>query len=300
VPPSVLFELARIPVMETRTRALRLVTEPHWKRLMPEAFLESEEIISSISRHHPEWLLAKPLADRHRQLAYDWSRCNTPSKRKLRTVRKAGVWERFRNGAAVANFQLQVAEGEMLNDARLEAKAARKDMINVGAASEPLRDVQVLFQTSRAGWLGDPFSFWRGETLDNFSYYLFDVGKGAYFDWFSTRVNLPLVKLQHPYWTQFWLYEIDESEVPRQWIRWAFRYLTRFRKVSSGTPCDVQLSAYLPDADYIISIDKIMIELVKEVGRSAVIPLAKGVLISDKQHVDKALFETLAMIGGQS
>lgn len=104
--PSVLYELIRIPVLESRRRALQLVTETYWDRLMPEAYLEAEELIAAIVTHHPEWLVKVPQLHEHRRLVYDWSRRNTPSRRRLRSPNKAGglgagpAWRSDRPGAS--------------------------------------------------------------------------------------------------------------------------------------------------------------------------------------------------------
>lgn len=296
--PSVLYELARIPVLASRRRALRLVTETHWQRLMPEAYLEAEELITAITTHHPEWLLESPELHEHRRLVHDWSRRNAPSKRRLRTPNKAGVWERFRLGAAIAGEHLSLLEGDTLDAARLEAKAARREIIDQNAAGPgPLDGVRAMYQLPAPGWRGDSFAPWRGEALESLSYYLFGATEGAYLDWISPKVDLKLLHERPGAWTQFWLYDVQETEVPRQWIRWAFRYLARFRKISSGTPCDIQLSAYLPDADYIASADKIMIEFVEEARRYSPIPLAKGLSIAGSPDATALLFDAIQSVG---
>jgi hypothetical protein len=298
--PSVLYELVRIPVLESRRRALRLVTETYWDRLMPEAYLEAEELIAAIGRHHPEWLVKAPQLHEHGRLAYDWSRRNRPSKRRLRSPNKAGVWERARHGAAMVREHLDRLEGGTLDRARDEAKAARREIIDQNAAGPgPLDGVMAMYEGAKPGWRGDSFAHWRGEALESLSYYLFSAPEGAYLDWIAPKIDLRLVQARPAAWTRFWLYEVEEVEVARQWVRWAFRYLARFRKITSGTPCDIQLSAYLPDADYIASADRNMIGFVEEARRYSPIPLAKGLSIAGSHDAIASLFDSLRAAGSR-
>ena len=59
--PSVLYELLRTPNESVRKRFVDVITLPHWKRLMPETFSETREILAEISS------VAAPLAQKYAQ-----------------------------------------------------------------------------------------------------------------------------------------------------------------------------------------------------------------------------------------
>lgn len=289
--PSVLYELAAIPAADSRAKALRLVTEMRWKRLMPEAYLESMELVEALRLHRPEWILKDPDLQVFKRLEYDWARTNRPAKRRIRSVNKAGVWERFRFDPDKAKEDLEVLGGADLEVAREDAFRGRKEMYEQEIANPgPLDTVMSSFLKPRPGWLGDPVAMWRAEALEAFTFYLFGRQEGAYFDWIAPFVDLVTLRQQRASWTKFWLYEVTEEQLSRQWIRWAMRYLARFRKVSAGTPGDVQLSAYLYDADFIASGDKLFIELVGECARFAPRSVAQGVAIRAEPTVVEQLF----------
>lgn len=156
-----------------------------------------------------------------------------------------------------------------------------------------------MYKGPRPGWRGDSFAHWRGDALESLSYYLFSAPEGPYLDWIAPKVDLRQIRARPSAWAHFWLYEVQETEVPRQWVRWAFRYLARFRKITPGTPCDIQLAAYLPDADYVVSADNNMIGFVEVARRSSPTPLAKGLSIAGSCDATASLIEAIRAVGTQ-
>lgn len=290
--PSVLYELAETPVAASRARALKLVTETWWKRVMPEAYVESLELVEAIRLHRPEWIIQNPDLREFKRLEYDWARRNPPAKRRERTVNKAGTWERFRFSPEQAHSDLGRIGGADLAVARADAKRGRQQMHEQAIASPGRLDKVVSsFIDAPPGWQGEPVAAWRAESLFAFTYYLFARSEGPYFEWISPFVDL--TNVQPTSWTEFWLYDVGERELPRQWMRWAFRYLSRFRRVSSGTPGDVQLSAYLYDADFVVSNDKLFVELVDQASSYAPGRVARGIEVKANPSVVEHLFQVL-------
>lgn len=296
--PSALYELAEMPVAASRARALKLVTEPWWKRLMPEAYLESMEVVDALRLHRPGWIVERPDLREFKRLEYDWARKNTPAKRRERTANKAGTWERFRFAPDNAHAQLEQLGRTDLAVARSDAKRGRQEMHDQGIGAPGRLDaVMSSFIDPPAGWRGDSVAAWRAEALFAFTYYLFARSGGAYHDWIAPFVDLDAVRRQRTSWTEFWLYDVTEHELSRQWIRWAFRCLSRFRRVSKGTPGDVQLSAYLYDADYVISNDKLFVELAGECARYAPRRMATAIEVKAQPSVAEHLLEVLPRLG---
>ena len=59
VAPAVCQEPAINDRVMLRARS-QLLTDERWKRLMPEAYSECQEVLSQVRRFRPEWLLAQP------------------------------------------------------------------------------------------------------------------------------------------------------------------------------------------------------------------------------------------------
>src|SRR5947208_1853907 len=72
VAPSVAYESLRIPNDETRRRVMEVLTHKAWRRLMPEAYSECQELLQEIRRRRPEWLRNEPRMTDLRRLRYDW------------------------------------------------------------------------------------------------------------------------------------------------------------------------------------------------------------------------------------
>jgi hypothetical protein len=292
--PSVLYELAEMPVAASRARALKLVTESWWKRLMPEAYLEGMELIDALRLHRPGWIVERPELREFKRLEYDWSRKNAPAKRRERTANKAGTWERFRFAPEKAHLQLGQLGGADLEVARSDAKRGRQEMHQQGISGPGrLNTVVSSFIDPPVGWRGDPVAAWRAEALFAFTFYLLGRNAGPYHDWISPFVDLAGVRRHRASWTEFWLYDVTEHELSRQWVRWAFRCLSRFRRVSPGTPGDVQLSAYLYDADFVASNDKLFVEFASQCAPYAPKPVAAGVEVKANPTVVDELLHVL-------
>jgi hypothetical protein len=58
VVPALVFEARGLQDDDTRKKILALLARPAWTRLMPEAYLETEDIKAIVRRHRPEWLIA--------------------------------------------------------------------------------------------------------------------------------------------------------------------------------------------------------------------------------------------------
>jgi hypothetical protein len=93
VAPSVLFEVLRIRDNHTLRRALvDLITFNRWRRLMPEAFSETQELLCEIQRCRPEWLRSQPDKDKFMALLHDWKKTSGSWGRvRLQTAREATV-----------------------------------------------------------------------------------------------------------------------------------------------------------------------------------------------------------------
>ena len=74
VTPAVVFETLRMGDAGLRDTFVRLMTDPRFVRLMPEAYTESWEILEEIERVRPEWLRQAPDLRSFDRLYKNWSR----------------------------------------------------------------------------------------------------------------------------------------------------------------------------------------------------------------------------------
>jgi hypothetical protein len=243
------------------------MTNTRFRRLMPEAYSESMEILREIERVRPDWLRETPDLRFFERLKKDWTR------------KTGGLWvDSARSPNSTANF-FKYREGDMVEVAKMEYQLARKEMIRTGSKrSPPLDEVVGGFQQPIPGWRGDMVEGWRIARLPALTFALTRPGD-PYRDWIAPFVELDDGLLGSAAWVEFWLYLTDKSAVPRQWIRWAYSFAQGFRKLSSGSPGDTQLSTYFLDTDVVVTADKALIKILDECRRYAPCRLPEGKLL---------------------
>jgi hypothetical protein len=242
--PAVLFEAAHADDRKLRDRLLTAMTKPAWKRLMPEAYWEAEELKGEVRRLRPEWLRPSPDLMLFRRVKHDWVRA------------KGGVWDRIGQEAHL----LQQHDAEMLDRAREQAYALREDARNLPTTweSTPLSMTLCKLSVDTPGWNGSPVEPWRIDALNVFTVAINTVGHPSK-DWLAGELDFQFMMFQSEQLTRFWLHEVDLLSMRRHWLRWAFEFLQRLRRVTDGTPVDAQLGTYLIDTDLLVSADKNLI-----------------------------------------
>ena len=267
VAPAVIYEALRTGNPGLRARMVSAMTLPCWKRLMPDAFSEAEEIKAEIIRLQPEWLrVSKDLA-MYRRLRYDWKRSH------------GGFWDRARYDTEQESQR--VAIPPLLEAARISARANREVALSCPAPNKDTKLSAVLAIPAQPtpGWDGAPVQLWRIEALLSFEQAL-SVPGHPYVDWLEGDINLTMMSLQRQEQARFWLYDVDPVRMPRHWLRSAFSFQQQFHKITDGTPCDCQLGTYLVDVHLMLSADKNFVRFAERcrceapffVGRSGVVP----------------------------
>jgi hypothetical protein len=235
---------------------------------MPEAYSESQELLKEITRLRPQWLKTKGNRGAVQRLRHDWGRT------------KAGFWARVRNNpdreanfiAELGNFDLAVA--------REQAYTQRQLFIDSNwNFSTPLTDVVGKLLYRPPGYDGDNIQAWRVNGWSSTTNALGNA-KHPYVEWLSADVNFEMLIRDQASWLRFWLYEIECSQMPRFWVRWAFEHLQLFQKVTDGTPGDAQLATYLLEADVVVSADKNFLRITDSVRPYAQFSMAKTKLVA--------------------
>ncbi|RYD85956.1 MAG: hypothetical protein EOP84_00675 [Verrucomicrobiaceae bacterium] len=268
IAPSVVYEALRTRDPALRKALVSVMTDRRFVRLMPEAYSESMEILREIERLHPAWLRTSPNREFVRRLEADWRQ------------KTSGFWVRCATAPeAEADRLSQGGDGVMMHGARAQAENARQEIRDVGWKKSPAMDeIRVSFSEPRAGWAGDTFEPWRMDGLAGLTYALSRRGS-AYRDWIASFVTIENGLLSSAEWLRFWVYEADETRMPRQWMRWAHAFSQRFRKVTPGTPADTQLATYFFDTDLVVSADKALLDTLEECRPYSPCPLPAGKLI---------------------
>jgi hypothetical protein len=267
IAPSVVFEALRLKDSSRRNGLIRLMTNVRFSRLMPEAYSESVEILHEVRRLQPGWLRAQPDLLFAERLRKDWAK------------KTSGFWVRCaRRAEAEASFVGKL-EGPLIDDARTQATAARKEMMTSEWKSNPPMDKTLAtLPKPIAGWNGQPVDAWRVESWQAITFNLMQT-QNPYRDWIAPFVELDTGLLTSAGWVTFWLHLVDKTLVPRQWMRWAHSFAQRFRKVTPGSPADTQLFTYFLDTDLVVSADKALLDILDECRPYAPCPLPQGKLV---------------------
>lgn len=278
VSPSTVYEALRTRDEALQQRLALAMCDPRWKRLMPEAYTETRELLFEITRLRPGWLKRDIDRGLFMRLKHDWS--NT----------KNGFWARTRHDPMREAARLQLlGDGSLLEKARKQSENRRKEMTeSEWKEPPPLRSMRSRFKKSIPGWRGDDVESWRVDGWTTTSHHL-STDFGAYFDWLHGAVSMPALRGEQTSWLEFWLYEVDKKNLPLFWLRWAFECLQGFRKVTDGTPCDSQLAAYLPEADTFVSADKAMVWMLDRCRSEAPCALPRSFLIAGGENGVDAL-----------
>ena len=272
VAPSVLYEAARTGDPQLRSALLSAICLPDWKRMMPEAYSEAEELKLEIRRLRPSWIKRKPNLTIFKRVRYDWRRA------------RGGAWDRV-----VGEEQLIRDSGAAtLARARDLARERRKDAMEWLDSQKwqdlPLNDHRVAWP----GWTGEPVEPWRVAGLSAFLDSLNTRGHPI-FDWIGGEIDFASILAQPSSLENFWLREVERGRMPRCWVRWATETLQQHHKVSDGTPCDAQLGTYLIDADRFLSADKVFVNIANRCRAESPVDMALAELIPGGEAAVRAV-----------
>lgn len=256
IAPAVVYEAARTEDPEVRWRLIEAMTMGIWHRLMPEAYEESMELVVEIRRLQHEWLRPNRGATWHGRLLRDWQG----------GVR--GFWHRIRHDPKEVERICSLSEPQV-EVARIQAGAARSTSRELGVQLDQVD-------------LSDDVA-WRLASLQYYTSIL-PAEEGPHYEWLSEIVDIDRALGDLSRWPDFWLRHAEAHRMPCAWMRWALEQLFPTQKVSSGTPCDVQLATYLVhrrgssrgrDVSLFITSDKIFDRLLQRCRRDAPFDMAR-------------------------
>lgn len=274
--PAVTYEALRTGNRDLRWKLVKALTRGEWVHPMTEAFQEAEEVREAVRRNHPEWMQQSPDLNQWYRLRADW---------------KGGWRLRARRDPDREAGYIVKLEGDRLDAGRVQARQFREFLNDGGVRFEKLSFTETHAEVvpGAPGYDGQPFDAWRKDPIEIWLDALRPEGDGAYSDWLSPWIDGPRVLRDKAAWARFWMREVQVGDVPLQWVRWAFQHAQGTRKTTPGTPVDNQISVYLADSEYFVSMDKAFIDCVQAVRNVGLVPLAKPLSMSYDQPIEQLL-----------
>ncbi len=261
IAPAVVYEVLRTPDPMLRARLVKAVTRASWTRLMTEVYMECQDVLAVIRRRRPSWLVADPDLRAFYRLRADWSGGR-------------GFWKRARDDPAAEAARVSLVEGDLMSRARSQAHRTRKEMARLQFDSIRLTGWTGRPPDIAPGWDRTPVDAWRLESVYVWWGDLVEGRSQASLDWLGPFVDRDLILRQRSSWNHLWFHEINVEEVPREWMRWAVRFLQGLRKVTRGTPGDNRLAVYGFEADGIVTGDGTFVDIMNRARLDAPKPVA--------------------------
>lgn len=265
-PPSILLELARRPPTHKaeRNRTIQLFSRGYRRvRLSADAEYESRELVDAIARHRPDWLRRFPDHKTWDMWHQYWT---------------SGVWK-----AAWKNSDPLFEQQPLQGDARrvIEHQEEHRDMLrSEGFPFDSLGSVKTTVNLSGNRKVVVPV--WRFELMNLFWKEL--IGKRAWVtdptrdstfaDWIGCHVDLYRGIADRDGFSDFWLHQVEEGEIPRNWLRWAVHWAQIRQRITPGNPADGQHVGFLLDADIFVTADKPLIEVLARLAPQAPVRFA--------------------------
>ena len=282
VAPAVVYEMLRTPNPATRDRLIKTVTLGSWTRLRTEVYYACAEVRNLVTRHRRHWLIEHPDLRSYYRLEADWG----PG---------GWFWRRARGDTAAEARRVLSLEGDRLEQARAEAKERRSHMMSLQFDSiKQVAGWTAAPPVAIPGWDGSNVEVWRFDAADWWWRAITRREVAPVVDWLHPWIDSAAIATQPDSWGRMWLHEADAAEVPREWIRWAVRFLQGTRGVTAGTPVDNQIASYLYDADLFVSGDKTFVDIIRKVQPEAPATVADAHRLRREEDVVDRIIDLVA------
>lgn len=268
IAPGSIHEARSMPNPALRIKLLELMTNKTWKRLMPEVFLECQEIKEALLAARPGWENKKPLFDNAYQRGRHYF---------LRS--KGGFWD-----LAKVDAPLPVTDESQRADrehelARQEVRDIRDRYkeCNQNGAFKRFGDVKLEVQNRNVG--KREVHYWRVSSAYNLEQEL-QVSASPYREFLDCFIDIDAMFSDRDDFERVWYGEVQPEQLKRQWLRTAMEYQQRWHKPTDGSPTDSMLAAHLIDADYFVTADKNFAKCIDKIHTEAPFGTAKPLKVS--------------------
>jgi predicted nucleic acid-binding protein len=262
LPPGTLLEVLRTTDVERRRRIIEVLTHGKRHYLRSDAALESDEVIAEARRLRPLWLRARPRTDRVASLDAFWTkriwRIARQSPERLVAIEKAmGTRDR---DTIVAN---QRRNKEIMGELRKTDHRREWKHLNFSKMQAILTDDMP--PEERAGWPdSNRVDAWRAICMITYWRALMVVPNRArwtgedttYADWIGSYLALDKLGKDRADFNCFWYCDVQASNMPRNWLRWAIDVAQWERRITDSNPGDAQQGSWLVDADIYLTADR--------------------------------------------
>lgn len=281
LPPSILLEVVQGSNAQLRNKRIEAMRVAKGKRLSSEAELCSNEFIDLVKRFRPQWMRkikdASTVDKYHRFWTKEiWEQAHENScELRERLIAENGSIDDYTYYLQRQNRQDQLLSplGRDFASARVSARGDENARLFLG------------------GWDGDAVDLWRLQIGDHY----WQVAKTktryprtgfyqTFVDWVGSRVDLSEITANPSDFRELWFESAKETDVKRDWLRAAVRFVQTTMKIKKSNSRDEQHSAYLCDADLFLSADTAFIETLESVQSQASFSFAKPVLVKNLKN----------------
>lgn len=283
VSPAIVIETLRMSDLQTRRKIIELQTRECWDRLMPDAFLQTEDVKREMIRTHPEWELKPKNINLFRKWRYDWVRI------------KGGFWEKVRIDTDKVAEQYKRQDNLALTQVREQSRNVRKSVLEKG--------LPMVNTSSLKNWKGSRRNPMSGEevVVDAWRIYAQVIwGNMLSQDtvmkqWLGCEIDIDfLLSYGAIEFIDFWESEVRLENVPREWIRASIYGIQSERKVTDGNPTDSAIAIHAVDVDLIISADRNFVAMLNRIQDEAPFKTANGILIQAGKSGTEELLHMLS------
>jgi hypothetical protein len=284
VAPTIVLETLRVGDPALRKKIVEVQTRDCWMRIMPDAYLECQDLKHEMLRVRPQWALPKQNIARFRKLRYDWIRS------------KGGFWSKARTETDSLAAQYATRDSRLLETAREQARDTRNGVLRRG---EVIVGSKLLAAVTGSWTLLDgeivEADFWRVYASAIWETALSD--DSPFRQWLSCDIDINLLLTYYASeHLDFWAYEVQATSVPKTWIRAAMFALQSEHKTTNGTPTDAAIAVHLTDVDMIISADKNFVSMANRCYEEAPFGMGRGFLIEAGKSGIERLFEFISKV----
>jgi hypothetical protein len=282
VAPMVVIETLRMNDSALRKKIVSAQSSDCWDRLMPDAYLQSEDVKRVMLRLHPEWALKNKNITQYNKLRYDW----------LRT--KGGFWEKVKTNTDAVARQYHFLDASTLSLVRQQSRDVRSSVLESGEGilnNKPLNQVMGSWTTLKGEKVElDGWRVYAEGTWENLLAY-----NNSLRQWLECEIDINLLLTYYAFeFVKFWESEVQVEEVPREWLRAALYMLQSERKVTDGNPTDSAIAVHLVDADVFVSADKAFVTMANQIRSEAKFKTAHGFLVGSGKKGMEKLFQMFA------
>jgi hypothetical protein len=282
--PSIIIETLRLSNLALRKKIIEIQTRDCWHRLMPDAYLECEDLKRELMRTHPEWELPEKNISLYRKLRFDWIRSS------------GGFWSKVRKDTDLIASMYSTKDSSVLEKARDQARQMRTQVINSDGGKLVYKSLSEMTGTwTLSNSEKVKVEFWRVYAQTVWVNMLLDKNS-SFRQWLGCDFNLDLM-LSSYYesdFLNFWSHDVRAESVPREWLRAAIYCLQSDRKITDGNPTDAAIGIHLVDIDYLVSADKNFVSILNQCRDEASFKTGSACLIGAGIEGIDQLFEFMS------